>query len=700
MSNVYMNRELSWLKFNERVLEEAENPEVPLCERMTFVSIYQSNLDEFFRVRVGSLQDQMLISTEIRENKTKMTSAEQIRAIIKEVKKLNQRKDKAYEKLMKKIEDYGITFINYASAKSDEKKFLEKYFMKEIMPLSSPTIVSKRQPFPFLKNGEIYAVVVLETRNKKERIGIIPCSNNMLVRMVELPGGKGRYMLIEELILHYIGKVFKGYKVKGKSLLKVVRNADIDADAAYDEDLDYREFMEDLMKQRKKLSPVRIDLSREMDETVVDALCRYLDVTPDRVFRSEAPLDVSFVFQVQDLLRRNTELFYEKRVPQKSPEFKDGQSILQQITKEDKLLSYPYDSIRPFLKMLTEAAEDDSVISIKMTLYRLAKQSKVIEALCEAAENGKEVVVLVELRARFDEENNIRWSRMLEEAGCQIIYGLEHYKVHSKLCLITRRGENGIQYITQIGTGNYNEKTARLYTDLSLMTANEQIGMDAARVFQALAKGEVVEDMEHLLVAPKCLQSKVIEKIEEQIQKQKNGETAYIGLKMNSLTDKRIIDKLIDASKAGVKIDMIVRGICCLIPGVEGETENIHVISVVGRFLEHSRIYIFGKGEEAQYYIGSADFMTRNTVKRVEVAATVYSERLKKRLQDLFDLMLSDNKKARKEDTKGTYSVVECKGQPINSQELLYQEAYAKAAVNSSNQLEEAVQQTENKVIE
>ena len=700
MSNVYMNRELSWLKFNERVLEEAENPEVPLCERMTFVSIYQSNLDEFFRVRVGSLQDQMLISTEIRENKTKMTSAEQIRAIIKEVKKLNQRKDKAYEKLMKKIEEYGITLINHASAKSEEKKFLEKYFMKEIMPLSSPTIVGKRQPFPFLKNGEIYAVVVLETRNKKERIGIIPCSNNMLTRMVELPGGKGRYMLIEDLILHYIGKVFKGYKVKGKSLLRVVRNADIDADAAYDEDLDYREFMEDLMKQRKKLSPVRIDLSREMDETVVDALCRYLDVTPDRVFRSEAPLDVSFVFQLQDLLRRNTELFYEKRVPQKSPEFKDGQSILQQITQEDKLLSYPYDYIRPFLKMLTEAAEDDSVISIKMTLYRLAKQSKVIEALCEAAENGKEVVVLVELRARFDEENNIRWSRMLEEAGCQIIYGLEHYKVHSKLCLITRRGENGIQYITQIGTGNYNEKTARLYTDLSLMTANEQIGMDAARVFQALAKGEVVEDMEHLLVAPKCLQSKVIEKIEEQIQKQKNGETAYIGLKMNSLTDKRIIDKLIDASKAGVKIDMIVRGICCLIPGVEGETENIHVISVVGRFLEHSRIYIFGNGEEAQYYIGSADFMTRNTVKRVEVAAPVYSERLKKRLQDLFDLMLSDNKKARKEDAKGTYSVVECKRQPINSQELLYQEAYAKAAVNSSNQLEAAVQQTENKVIE
>ena len=687
MSNVYMNRELSWLKFNERVLEEAENPEVPLCERMTFVSIYQSNLDEFFRVRVGSLQDQMLISTEIRENKTKMTSAEQIRAIIKEVKKLNQRKDKAYEKLMKKIEEYGITLINHASAKSEEKKFLEKYFMKEIMPLSSPTIVGKRQPFPFLKNGEIYAVVVLETRNKKERIGIIPCSNNMLTRMVELPGGKGRYMLIEDLILHYIGKVFKGYKVKGKSLLKVVRNADIDADAAYDEDLDYREFMEDLMKQRKKLSPVRIDLSREMDETVVDALCRYLDVTPDRVFRSEAPLDVSFVFQLQDLLRRNTELFYEKRVPQKSPEFKDGQSILQQITEEDKLLSYPYDSIRPFLKMLTEAAEDDSVISIKMTLYRLAKQSKVIEALCEAAENGKEVVVLVELRARFDEENNIRWSRMLEEDGCQIIYGLEHYKVHSKLCLITRRGENGIQYITQIGTGNYNEKTARLYTDFSLMTANEQIGMDAARVFQALAKGEVVEDMEHLLVAPKCLQSKVIEKIEEQIQKQKNGETAYIGLKMNSLTDKKIMDKLVEASQAGVKIDMIIRGICCLIPGVQGYTENISVRSIVGRFLEHSRIYIFGVKENARVYIASADFMTRNTLRRVEVAAPIENEKLKKLLLDMFDVMLRDNQKARVELPDTTYAMASAlelqNDPPINAQEYFYEKAYEAAEKNN-----------------
>ncbi len=697
MGKIYMNRELSWLKFNERVLEEAEDQNVPLCERMTFVSIYQSNLDEFFMVRVGSLQDEMLLGNKIRDSKTKMTSEEQIKAILKEVKRLNKRKDAVYKKLMKKVAGYGIQLIDFAEAQPEEKKYLEQYFNREIIPLSSPTVVGKRQPFPFLRNKEIYAVVVLETRSGKERIGIIPCTNNMLERMIELPGGKGRYMLSENLILHYIGKVFKGYKVKGKSLIRVVRNADIDADALYDEDLDYREFMADLMKERKKLSPVRLDLSREMDGSVVEALCRYLDVSPERTFRSEAPLDVSFIFQIQDLLRMNTELFYEKRVPQKSPDFRDGRSIIEQIKEKDKLLSYPYESIRPFLRMLNEAAEDDSVISIKMTLYRLAKQSKVVEALCEAAENGKEVVVLVELRARFDEENNIRWSRMLEKAGCQIIYGLEGYKVHSKLCLITRRGNDGIEYITQIGTGNYNEKTARLYTDLSMMTANEQIGMEAARVFQALTKGEILEECEHLMVAPKCLQGKVIDMIDEEIRRKKNGEDAYIGLKLNSLTDKKIIDKLVEASKAGVPVDMIIRGICCLIPGVEGETDNIRIRSIVGRFLEHSRIYIFGAGERTRYYISSADFMTRNTVKRVEVAAPVYSEELKRRIRGIFDLMLHDNKKAREEDCTGSYALVKCEGQPCNSQEELYRQAYARAAQRTEQAAE---QSAENKVEE
>ena len=681
-----MNRELSWLKFNERVLEEAENNEVPLCERMNFVSIYQSNLDEFFRVRVGSLQDQMLVNKKIRDNKTKMTSEEQIKAILKVVKKLNKRKDAAYKSLMDKVAEYGITLIDFTTAKPEEKKYLEQYFNHEIVPLSSPTIVGKRQPFPFLRNQEIYAVVVLQTRSGKERIGIIPCTNNMVERLIELPGGKGRYILSENIVLHYIGKVFKGYKVIGKSLIRVVRNADIDADALYDEDLDYREFMADLMKERKKLSPVRLDMSREIDGSVVESLCRYLDVSPERVFRSEAPLDLSFVFTIQDHLRMNPELFYERRVPQKSASFRGGESILKQIEEKDKLLSYPYESIRPFLRMLNEAAEDDNVISIKMTLYRLAKQSKIVEALCEAAENGKEVVVLVELRARFDEENNIRWSRMLEKAGCQIIYGLEGFKVHSKLCLITKKGKDGIEYITQIGTGNYNEKTARLYTDLSLMTADEQIGMDAARVFQALTKGETVEESDHLLVAPKCLQNRIIDMIGEEIEHKKNGEEAYIGLKLNSLTDKKIIDKLVEASQAGVHIDMIIRGISCLIPGVQGQTENIRIISIVGRFLEHSRIYIFGCGERRKYYISSADFMTRNTVKRVEVAAPVCAPAIKERIQGIFDLMLSDNKKAREEDPEGNYTLVKCKGEPVNSQEALYQEAYDKAAQRNAGQ--------------
>ena len=676
MGEIYMNRELSWLKFNERVLEEAENESVPLCERMTFVSIFESNLDEFFMVRVGSLRDQMLISSKWKDNKTNMTAQEQIHAIFREVKKLNKRKDKIYSKLMTEVEQFGICLIDFQMAREEEQQYLEKYFETEIAPLISPTVVGKRQPFPFLRNKEIYAVVVLETRNGKERLGIIPCTNNMLERMIELPFGQGRYMLSEDLILHFMAKVFKGYKIKGKSLIRVIRNADIDADALYDEDLDYREFMAELMKERKKLSPVRLSLSREMDGNVVHALCKYLDMDTDRVFREESPLDMTFISEIEDLLRKNSEMFYEKRVPQKTPDIKDGTSIIEQIKEEDKMLSYPYESIRPFLNLLVEAAEDENVVSIKMTLYRLAKQSKIIEALCEAAENGKEVVVLVELRARFDEENNIEWSRMLEKAGCQVIYGLENYKVHSKLCLITRKAEGKIEYITQIGTGNYNEKTSRLYTDLSLMTANVDIGLEAAGIFQALSKGEVVEETKHLLVAPKCLQSKVIEMIEEEIIRAKSGEDAYIGLKLNSLTDKKIMDKLVEASCAGVNIEMVVRGICCLIPQVAGKTENIRVLSIVGRFLEHSRIYIFGVGERRRYYIGSADFMTRNTVKRVEVAAPVYQENLKERLQELFDILLHDNQKARWEDKDGCYHMRVNEEKPVNAQEALYQMAY------------------------
>lgn len=677
---IYMNRELSWLKFNERVLEEAENPENPLCERLTFASIYQSNLDEFYMVRVGSLVDQMLLAKDIRENKTNMTPEEQLDAILARTKKLNRKRDVVYEEIMENLEQYGIHMLNFHKIEKEDRNYLERYFEAEVAPVISPSIVGKRQPFPFLRNKEIYAVVVLETKKGKEKLGIIPCSSAGIQRLIPVPGKTGTYMLSEELILHFVSKIFKGYHIKAKSLLRITRNADIDADALYDEDLDYREFMVELIKARKKLAPIRLELSREMDGDVVETLCEYLEVDKNYVFRGDIPLDLSFVFQIQDGLRKRTELFYEKRIPQKSPLFNNHEPILDQIAKKDRFLSYPYESIKPFLTMLHEAANDEAVVSIKMTLYRVAKQSKVVEALIEAAENGKEVFVLVELKARFDEENNIGWSRLLEDAGCHVIYGLDGYKVHSKLCQIMKKKDGNVEYYTQIGTGNYNEKTARLYTDLSLMTADPKIGMEAARVFQALAMGETVEDMEYLLVAPRCLQNKVLAMIDEEIEHAKAGEPAYIGLKMNSLTDKRIMSKLVEASCARVHIDMVIRGICCLIPGVKGQTENIHIISIVGRFLEHSRIYIFGTQERARIYISSADFMTRNTLRRVEVAAPIEDPDIRMQIQEMFVTMLSDNRKARSMNNKGIYKIEPSDNAPLNSQEVFLQQAYDNAA--------------------
>lgn len=683
---IYMNRELSWLKFNERVLEEAENPDNPLCERLTFASIYQSNLDEFYMVRVGSLVDQMFLSKDIRENKTNMTPKEQLEAVLSRTRKLNRKRDVIYEEIMDSLKEYGVQMLNFHKIEKEDRNYLERYFEAEVAPVISPSIVGKRQPFPFLRNREIYAVVVLETKKGKEKLGIIPCSSAGIQRLIPVPGKEGTYMLSEELILHFVSKIFKGYHIKAKSLLRITRNADIDADALYDEDLDYREFMVELIKARKKLAPIRLELSREMDGDVVETLCDYLDVNKNFVFRGDTPLDLSFVFQIQDGLRKKTELFYEKRIPQKSPQFNTTEPILDQIAKKDRFLSYPYESIKPFLTMLHEAANDKDVVSIKMTLYRVAKQSKVVEALIEAAENGKEVFVLVELKARFDEENNIEWSRLLEDAGCHVIYGLDGYKVHSKLCQIVKKKGGNVEYYTQIGTGNYNEKTARLYTDLSLMTADPKIGTEAAQVFQALAMGETVEDMDHLLVAPKCLQNKVLAMIDAEIEHAKAGEPSYIGLKMNSLTDKRIIDKLAEASCAGVHVDMIVRGICCLIPEVEGKTENIHIISIVGRFLEHSRIYIFGTQERAKIYIASADFMTRNTLRRVEVAAPIEDPDIRMQIQEMFVTMLSDNRKARKMNSKGNYKIEESDNAPLNSQEVFLQQAYANTAAEGKEQ--------------
>ena len=677
MNDVFMNRELSWLKFNERVLEEAEDENTPLCERLSFVSIYQSNLDEFFMVRVGSLVDQDDVSPKMRENKTHMTAKEQIDAVIARVHELNGRRDAVYARLMEKLEEQGVRLVDFRKIGRQESERLERYFDSEIAPLISPSIVGRRQPFPFLRNKDIYAVVVLEGKKGKYKLGIIPCSAGVFPRLIEVSASEKTYMLAEELILHFIPKVFEGYAVKAKSLIRVTRNADIDADALYDDDLDYREFMVQLIKRRKRLAPVRLELSRELDGIIIDTLCRYMDVPREYVFQSATPLDLSFLFGIQDFLRQRSELFYQKRIPQKSPSFVSGRPILAQIREKDKLLSYPYESMRPFLEMLTEAANDDSVVSIKMTLYRVAKQSKVVEALCEAAENGKDVLVLVELKARFDEENNIEWSRRLEEAGCNVIYGLDGYKVHSKLCLITRREELGVAYYTQIGTGNYNEKTARLYTDLCLMTADRDIGEEANAVFNALAKGETVHETRRLLVAPHCLQNKVLAMMDDEIRRARAGEEAYIGVKINSLTDKAIIDKLIEASCAGVKVDLVVRGICCLIAGVPEATANIRVVSIVGRFLEHSRIYIFGRGERAKVYIASADFMTRNTLRRVEVASPVMDADIRARILAMFDTMLRDNMQAREMDAQGQYHrLTPGESEPLSSQEYFFKQAY------------------------
>ncbi|MDO4493516.1 MAG: polyphosphate kinase 1 [Clostridia bacterium] len=687
--NLYVNRELSWLKFNERVLEEAENREVPLCERLNFVSIYQSNLDEFFMVRVGSLMDQMLLSRDMRDNKTNMTAEEQIKAVAKNVRQLNRRKDAVYAELMDTLEGYGVRLVDFRKIGSGESAELERYFDTEIAPLTSPTTVGRRQPFPFLQNKHIYAVAVLAGKNGQEKLGIIPCGTGVIPRMIPVPGHKGAYMLSEELILHFLPKVFSGSKVVSKSLIRVTRNADIDADALYDEDLDYRDFMEKLIKRRRRLAPVRLELSRELDSDIVKTLCAYTDVQPDHVFRSGSPLDLSFLFRIQDDLRQRSELFYGKRFPQRSSRFRPDVPVMQQIREKDRLLSYPYESMKPFLDFLQEAANDPDVISIKMTLYRVARHSKIVESLIEAAENGKSVVTLVELKARFDEENNIEWSRRLEDAGCQVIYGLDGYKVHSKLCLVTRSGKDGTEYYTQIGTGNYNEKTARLYTDFSLMTADPAIGLEATAVFQALAKGEFVENSRHLLVAPHCLQNRILGMIEDEINTAKQEKPAYIGVKINSLTDKSIIDKLIEASQAGVKIDLIVRGICCLLPGIPGKTDNIRVISIVGRFLEHSRMYIFGTEERQKIYISSADFMTRNTLRRVEVAAPVLDPELRRRLGEMFRLMLSDNRQARQLLPSGEYVRVRSRENPCNAQEFFYEQAYEQAASDTPEPAEQ-----------
>lgn len=651
----YENRELSWLKFNERVLDEANDKDVPLCERLSFASIFQSNLDEFFMVRVGSLHDQMLFSETKRESKTNMTAGEQLSHIFKAARDLTRKKDHTYRHLMDELKEYGVELLNFSDIEYDDAVYLENYFKEQIMPILSPQVVGKKQPFPFIKNKEIYAVALLGSKSN-EKVGLVPCSNGILKRLISIPSEMNKYMLVEELILHFMPIIFEKYQIKSKSLIRIIRNADIDVDEAVDdEDTDYRDMMEKLIRQRKKLCPVKMEYSRVLDEKIIHNLCKELNLNHEQIYYSESPLELSFVFGLQDALRNNKNLFYERHIQKNPSWYVSGKPVISQVEEADRFISYPYESMQPFIRMLQEAGEDEKVVSIKMTLYRVAKNSQIVESLISAAENGKEVVVLVELRARFDEENNIEWSRRLEDAGCRIIYGLDYTKVHSKLCLITYREEGQIKYVTQIGTGNYNEKTSKLYTDLSIITANKQIGMEAAYVFTKLCMGEFVDETNYLLVAPKCMKSKILNYMDKEIEIARNGGKAYVGAKINSLTDKEIIDKLIECSKAGVRVEMIVRGICCLIPGVKGHTENISVISIVGRYLEHSRVYIFGTPDRDNIYISSADFMTRNMERRVEIAAPIYDDSIKTRIRNMFHIMECDTVKARQLCSDGNY---------------------------------------------
>lgn len=675
----YVSRELSWLQFNARVLEEATDPRNPLCEKLSFAAIFQSNLDEFFMVRVGTLHDQL--GLEHRENKTGMTPREQLDAVLAKVKELLIQKDTIYAGLMGQLKTLDTEILTFDALSEKQKRVLEQYFSTEVQPLLSPQIVAPKQTFPFLNGKDIYAVVSLHTKSGGERLGIIPCTNRVLRRLVPVPSKKNKYILMEDLILHFAHRIFDHYRIVSKSLVRILRNADISVDDVLNEmasPQDIRRTMERMLRTRQKLCPIKMEYHGSMDDKAVSSLCKQIGLPKKQVFHSESPLDLSFLFQLQDNLREHRELFYPKRLPQRSPAIDQTRPMMEQIVQSDLLLAYPYESMQPFLRLLQEAGRDPDVLSIKMTLYRVAKNSQVVDALCQAAENGKEVTVLVELRARFDEENNIGWSRTLEDAGCHIIYGMDSIKVHSKLCLITRRQGEQIQYISQFGTGNYNEKTARQYTDLSLMTANPDLGQEAAHIFQCLCMGKVVEECRHLMVAPQCLRNKLVALIDEEIAKANAGKPCYIGVKCNSLEDKKLINKLIEASQAGVKIDLCIRGICCMNSGIPNFTDNIRIVSIVGRYLEHARIYLFGVGQEQKCYIASADFMTRNTSRRVEVAAPIYDTALKARIVAMFNTMLADNVKARIQQSDGTFQKrVAGEGvELLNSQEYFFEQAY------------------------
>ena len=673
--NYTQNRELSWLRFDQRVLEEARDKSVPLLERMKFVAIFTSNLDEFFMIRVGSLYDMVQTDEKHRDSRSGMTPQEQLDAIYEAVAPLYKERDKTYTEIKKELSPYGICGLDFKELEADEKKYVKKYFKEQILPVLSPQIVDSSHPFPHLLNKDIYVTASL---NKKEQmLGIVPVPT-YVSDILMLPGHDIRYIRMEKVIMEYLHLVFDQYEVSDPNYICVTRNADVSPnDEALEVTDDFRKLMQNTLHKRRRMAVVRLETAEKLSAKMQEYFCEKFKITPAQIFRTKMPMKLDYMFSIAGNLPESMKrsLVYEPFSPQKSAHVQEG-SMLKQVKKQDILLFYPYESMDPFLKLIKDASADPNVMTIKITIYRLAKKARLVEYLCAAAENGKEVTVLIELRARFDEQNNIDWSERLEEAGCRVIYGFDGYKVHSKICLITYRNRNEIQYITQVGTGNYNEKTAAMYTDLSLMTADPRIGQDAAEFFKNMSIGNLQGSYQYLIVSQVSLKSSILQMMDVEIRKGKDGR---IVMKMNSVTDVDFIRKVSEASCAGVRVDLIVRGICCILPGVPEYTENVRVMSVVGRYLEHPRIFSFGTGKEQKIYIGSADMMTRNTEKRVEVACPVLDEQIRRQINHDLKVMLSDNVKARVMQKDGTYTKRKLKdessGKMIDSQAVFMEEA-------------------------
>lgn len=666
------NRELSWLRFNERVLEEARAEDVPLMERMKFVAIFTSNLDEFFMIRVGSLYDMAALDGKKVDSRSGMTPKQQLEAIYRATAPLYKERDKTYSEIKKQLTPYGVCGLGFKELEQQEKKYVKKHFKEQILPVLSPQIVDANHPFPHLLNKEIYVVAQLR-QDGNSMLGIVPVPQ-YIPDVLYLPGNDIRYIRMEKVILEYLELIFEHYEVSEKNYICVTRNADISPDdEMYADSGDFRRIMQETLHKRRRMAVVRLETASPLSREMEKYFCSRFKITPECIFRTKMPMKLGFIFAIADKLpeamkRALTDSPFQ---PQPCASLAEG-SVMEQVKRKDILLSYPYESMDPFLQLIKEASSDPDVMTIKITIYRLAKKARLVEYLCAAAENGKEVTVLIELRARFDEQNNIDWSERMEEAGCRVLYGFEGYKVHSKICLITYRSKNEIRYITQVGTGNYNEKTARMYTDYSLMTANQEIGEDAAVFFKNMSISNLEGAYDHLIVSPVSLKQKVLALMDGEIAK---GSSGRIIMKMNSVTDMDFIRKVAEASRAGVKIDLIVRGICCILPGVPGRTENLRVTSIVGRYLEHPRVFVFGRGTDAQVYIGSADMMTRNTENRVEVACPIYDETIRRKLIRDLKVMLADNVKARQMGRDGTYRKKKKEGVPVNAQETFMKDA-------------------------